>query len=370
MRLLRTLIILIIIAQIWSCDDTRNIKTSTNNVFQEFDQFFQNIENFSGNILVAVDGKIIYSKSIGYANRELLVKNTLDTKFRIGSVSKPITALAVMILEEQGLIKTEEKLSAYISDLPTSWENITVHQLLTHTSGLGNTYDFKETKEYLLVPIAMEDAFEQFKKLPLVNISGKNFHYSGIGYVVLTILIEKVTNTSYDAFVEEEIFKKLQMANSGGDDPNQLVPNRADGYKVTSEGVVENADFNYMPNSRGAGNMISTVGDLLKLDKAFSTNTILSEETLNKMITPYTTDVELGDHVKYGYGLDIIKNDSIYMIFHTGGAPGFEGFFCRYPEKGIVIIACANIRPQERNWRTDFPELVYSKISSTDYNKR
>jgi len=162
MGLHRTLIIILIILLVWSCDDTQHPTNSTNNVFQEFDQFFQNIENFSGNILVAIDGKTIYSKSIGYANRELLVKNIMDTKFRIGSISKPITALAVMILEEQSLIKTEEKLSAYISELPTSWENITVHQLLTHTSGLGHLYDFEATKELLLVPVAMEDAFEQF----------------------------------------------------------------------------------------------------------------------------------------------------------------------------------------------------------------
>lgn len=274
MRLSKNLIVIFIISQIWSCNDPQNAKIATAIEHQEFDQFFQNIENFSGNILVAIEGETIYSKSIGYANRELLVKNTMDTKFRIGSISKPITALAVMILEEKSLIKTEEKLSTYISDLPKFWENITVHQLLTHTSGLGHLTDYKETRELLLVPVAMEDAFEQFKKLPLANIPGSKFHYSGIGYIVLTILIEKVSNSPYEIFVEEEIFKKLRMTNSAGDDPNQLTLNRADGYKISSDGVVTNADFNYMPNKRGAGNMISTVGDLLKLEKAFSTNTL------------------------------------------------------------------------------------------------
>ncbi|OZV70091.1 serine hydrolase domain-containing protein [Winogradskyella aurantia] len=364
MKLFKLFCFALVVTLAWSCNVKDTDKQETiNTEHQEFDQFFQNIENFSGNILVAVEGETIYSKSIGYANRELSVKNTLDTKFRIGSISKPITALAVMILEEQGLLKTEDKLSAYISGLPSAWETITVHQLLTHTSGLGHLTDFNETKELLLMPTSMEDAFKIFKKLPLVNSSGNNFHYSGIGYVVLTILIEKVSNTPYDIFVQEEIFKKLQMINSEGDDPNKLVLNRADGYKINSEGVVENADFNYMPAKRGAGDMISTVGDLLKFEKAFSTNVLLTEKTLNKMITPYTTDLDIGNHVKYGYGLDIVKNDSINMIFHTGGAPGFEALFCLYPEKGIVIIACANIRPKNRLWRTDFPELVYSKLS-------
>jgi CubicO group peptidase (beta-lactamase class C family) len=366
MKSFKLLVLSLIITLAWSCNikDT-NKEEAINTKYQQFDQFFNNIENFSGSILVAVEGETVYSNSIGYANRELLVENTVDTKYRIGSISKPITALAVMILEEKGLLKTEEKLSVYISGLPISWENITVHQLLTHTSGLGHLTDFKETKELLLMPSSMEDAFEVFKKLPLVSSSGQNFHYSGIGYVVLTILIEKVSNTPYDIFVQEEIFKKLQMVNSGGDDPNKLIPYRADGYKVNTEGVVENADFNYMPAKRGAGNMISTVGDLLKLEKAFSTNILLSEEALNKMLTPYITDIDIGNHVKYGYGLDIVKNDSINMIFHTGGAPGFEALFCIYPKKNIVVIACANIRKNSA-WRTDFQKLVYKTISEIE----
>ena len=367
MKSFKLFVISLFIMLAWSCNiNDTNKQEAINTKYHQFDQFFQNIENFSGNILVSVEGETIYSKSIGYANRELLVKNTMDTKYRIGSISKPITALAIMILEEQGLIKTEEKLSVYISGLPSSWENITVHQLLTHTSGLGHLTDFNETKELLLIPTSMEDAFKVFKKLPLINSSGNNFHYSGIGYVVLTILIEKVSDTPYDIFVQEEIFNKLHMINSGGDDPNKLVLNRADGYKINSEGVVENADFNYMPAKRGAGNMISTAGDLLKLEKAFSSNILLSEEALHKMITPYTTDLDIGNHVKYGYGLDIVKNDSINMIFHTGGAPGFEALFCRYPEKGIVVIACANIRTKNRLWRTDFQKLVYKTISEIE----
>jgi CubicO group peptidase (beta-lactamase class C family) len=121
---------------------------------------------------------------------------------------------------------------------------------------------------------------------------------------------------------------------------------------------------------RGAGNMYSTVEDLLKLDRAFSTNLLLTEETLSKMITPYTTDLDMGVAVKYGYGLDIVKTDSTYMIFHTGGVLGFKSMFYKFPEKGIVIIACANINKLNLDWRTDFQKLVYNTLSRTDYIKQ
>ena len=116
--------------------------------------------------------------------------------------------------------------------------------------------------------------------------------------------------------------------------------------------------------------MYATVEGLFKLDKAFSSNLLLTEETLDKMMTPFTTDSDMGTEVKYGCGLDIVKNDSINMIFHTGGVLGFQSMFYEFPEKGIVIIACANTTKLNRDWRTDFQKLVYNTISKTGYNKR
>ena len=152
------------------------------------------------------------------------------------------------------------------------------------------------------------------------------------------------------------------MVNSGGDYPNQILMHRAEGYEVTADGNIENVDFDNMLTKRGAGNMYSTVEDLFKLDKAFSTNLLLTEETLGKMMTPFTTDMEMGTDVKYGYGLDIVKNDSINMIFHTGGVLGFQSMFYDFPEEGIVIIACVNTTKLNRDWRTDFQKLVYNTI--------
>ncbi|MFT5764763.1 MAG: CubicO group peptidase (beta-lactamase class C family), partial [Saprospiraceae bacterium] len=292
--------------------------------------------------------------------------NTIDTKFRIGSISKPITAVAVMILVEKGLIDVNEHLSTYISDIPVTWKDITIHQLLTHTSGLAFQPEDMDTKHNLTI----EKTFEMYQSLPLVQESGTAMNYSNMGYFVLSIIIEKVSNLPFDSFVQEEIFEKLGMVNSGGDYPNRILMQRAEGYEVNADGKVENADFDNMLIKRGAGNMYSTVEDLYKLEKTFSSNLLLTEETLGKMMTPYTTDIDMGMDVKYGYGLDIVQNDSINMIFHTGGVLGFQSMFYVFPERGIVITACANTTKLNRDWRIDFHKLVYNTISKTDYNKR
>ncbi|WP_175574443.1 serine hydrolase domain-containing protein [Algoriphagus marinus] len=333
-----------------------------NRDYQEFDVFFQSIQNFSGNALVAIDGESIYSKSFGYASRELLVENTIDTKFRIGSISKPITAIAVMILVEKRLIDVNEHLATYISDIPITWKDITIHQLLTHTSGLAFQPEDWEPKHDL----TLEEIFEIYKNHPLAYVSGTTMNYSNMGYFVLSILIEKVSNMPFESFIQEEIFEKLGMINSGGDYPNRILMQRAKGYEVKGDGKVENADFDNMLLKRGAGNMYSTVEDLLKLDKAFSSNILLKEETLAQMMTPYTTDIDMGKDINYGYGLDIVKNDSINMIFHTGGVLGFDSMFYVFPDEGIVIIACANTTKLNRDWRTDFQKLVYKTITTTD----
>ncbi len=349
---------------VYSCNVSDEQKP-TNGNYQEFDDFFQKIENFSGNVLVAIDGKSVYSRSFGYASRELLVENTMDTKFRIGSISKPITAIAVMILVEKGLLDVNDHLSTYISDIPYTWKNITIHQLLTHTSGLAYQPEDMETNHNLTI----EEIFEIYQNHPLANVPGTTMNYSNMGYFVLSLIIEKVSKMPFDSFVQEEVFKKLGMVNSGADYPNRILMQRAQGYEVNSDGQVENAVFDNMLIKRGAGNMYSTVGDLIKLEKALTSNLILKKETLGEMLKPYTTDIDMGMDVKYGYGLDIVQNDSINMIFHTGGVLGFDSMFYVFPERGIVIGACANTTKLNRDWRTDFYKLVYNTISETDQKK-
>ena len=161
--------------------------------FPSFDQYFNNLKNFSGNVLVAVNGKSIYEKSYGYANIELNVKNTSETKFRIGSITKQFTAMAIMILQEQGKLNVTDKLSDHIPNVPEIWKEITIHHLLTHTSGIMHSWALEGFGENMMLYTPIEEIIDKFKDQPLVGYPGEKFQYSGTGYFILSSLIEKVS---------------------------------------------------------------------------------------------------------------------------------------------------------------------------------
>lgn len=353
---------LLILSIIWSCGFKSENPDALKSDYPEIDVFFNSIEHFSGNVLVAQQGNIIYLKSFGYADNSLYVENNAATKFRIGSISKPITAISIMALEEQGLIKVEEHLSKYMPDLPESWQEITIHQLLTHTSGLDHEADFEKDNNIWCAPSAIKEIFEEYQNMPLIDIPGKNFHYSNIGYFALSVLAEQVTGLPFDAYLEQEILRKLEMEDSGGDDPLKILSHKAKGYALADDGTLINAPFDNMLTKRGAGNMYATVEDLLKLKKAFTPDILLSSSSIAQMKMPYASDSEMGPEVNYGYGWDIKNVEKIEAIFHTGGVSGFESLFYYFPERDIVIVACANIRPKNKDWRSKFPELVYQLI--------
>ena len=171
--------------------------------FPSFDQYFNNLENFSGNVLVAIDGKPIYEKSYGYANKELNVKNTSETKFRIGSITKQFTAMAIMILQEQGKLNVTDKLSDHILNVPEIWKEITIHQLLTHTSGIMHSWALKGFAEKMMLHTPIEAVIDKFKDQPVVGNPGERFNYSGTGYFILSSIIEKVSGESYEVFFEK-----------------------------------------------------------------------------------------------------------------------------------------------------------------------
>jgi CubicO group peptidase (beta-lactamase class C family) len=325
-----------------------------------FDQYLTKLNNFSGNVLVALDGTPIFKKSYGYANIELDVKNTSQTKFRIGSITKQFTSMAIMILQEQGKINVTDKLSVYISDVPEIWKEITIHQLLTHTSGIMHSWGLEGFAQNMMLYTPIEEIIDRFKDQPLVGYPGEKFEYSGTGYFILSSLIEKVSGKPYKLFLKDEIFDNIGMTNTGSDEPEKIIKNRAAGYFTDSTGTY-NSTFIYMPILTGGGNLYSTLEDLLKWDQSFYNNTLISKESKEKM---FTTELD-----NYGYGWDVIKSDSLYRTSHTGGVPGGLARIDRYPEKGIlVVILSNNIRKTNPEIGGVFSELVLEEVGKTGYN--
>jgi CubicO group peptidase (beta-lactamase class C family) len=172
---------------------------------------------FSGSVLIARNGKVLVRKGYGEADRKKHVVNTAQTKFRIGSLTKQFTAMAILILQAQGKLNVRDRICTYLGDCPTTWQKITFHHLLTHTSGIPDFAGFPDFKITMRSPSSPTQTIARFKDKPLDFQPGKKFSYSNSGYVVLGAIIEQASGKRYETFLQENIFVPLQMVNSGYD---------------------------------------------------------------------------------------------------------------------------------------------------------
>ena len=297
---------------------------------------------FNGTVLVAEHGSVIYKKGFGFANMELKVPNQPDTKFRLGSITKQFTATLILKLIEQGKLKLDGKVSDYLPEYSkANGSRITIHQLLTHSSGIPNYTDFPNFfRERARNPVAADEFVKTFADSTLRFEPGTKFSYSNSGYFVLGAIIEKVTGKPYEQVLRENIFDPLWMKNSGYDHSRDLLANRAAGYeKDLSEYV--NADYVDMSIPYSAGALYSTVEDLYLWDQALYTDTPLSEASKKLMFTPHIPAMGRS----YGYGWFVGKSaegkysDSITTISHGGRINGFNSLIFRIPQdKNLVVL--------------------------------
>ena len=191
-------------------------------------------EKFNGSVLVAKDGEILFAKGYGLANAEHQVPNTPETKFRLGSITKQFTAMAILILQEQSKLKVEDPIGKYLADAPKAWEGVTIHHLLTHTSGVPSYTDDPSYGKKMTQPETVKSMIARFKDKPLEFEPGEKFHYSNSGYFLLGAIIEKVSGKSYEAFLKEAIFDPLGMTDTGYDQHATVLPN---GLRGTTAGA-------------------------------------------------------------------------------------------------------------------------------------
>lgn len=285
---------------------------------------------FSGSILVAREGKVIISRGYGLANEEAEVANTPQTKFRIGSLTKQFTAAAVLLLQERGALSVQDPVCAYLPQCPDGWRPVTIHHLLTHTSGIQNT-DYTET---IKPPMSAANTVEHLNNKPLEFAAGRVFRYSNSNYVLLGHVIEKASGRPYDAFVQENLFRPLLMADSGYDHPRRVLKRRAAGYSLRGEGLV-NASYVDMSIPYSAGGLYSTVEDLYRWDQALYAEKLLSKKSLAAMFTPFKGG--------YGYGWYVAAQEGRRFVSHTGWIDGFVSAFGRYPDDRVTVIVLSNL---------------------------
>jgi CubicO group peptidase (beta-lactamase class C family) len=294
---------------------------------------YARLDVFSGTVLVARGGDILYAEAFGEANKDHRVANILETRFNIGSIGKTLTGVAVMQLVEGGRIELDAPVVRYLPDFPFG-DAITIHHLLSHTSGLANYMAHPEYRARMTGLRRIADLLPLIYDQQLVfDTPGEAFAYSNSGIVVLGAVIEKVAGQAYPQYLREQVLAPAGMSDTGIHFWDQVVPHRAIGYTRRFSGDVSSAIFQVPPASADGG-IETTVLDLLKFDRALSGDVLLNAESKRKMFTPNLQG--------YGYCWRISDEGGHRSIGHGGGAPGVSASFMRYPDDDVTIIVLSN----------------------------
>lgn len=306
-------------------------------------------KKLSGAVLVAKDGVTIASKAAGIANKATGAPIVLNTKFNLGSMNKMFTAVAIAQLAQARRLSFDDPIRKHLPDYPNKEvaDKVTIHQLLTHTSGMGMYWNdkFMAQRERLLTVAAH---LPLFASDPLLFSPGEKFQYSNSGYMVLGAIIEKVSGRDYYSYVQEHIYKPAGMIDTGFYEPGKEIPNLAIGYsKMSPDGkqLEEAQDNTSTREVRGgpAGGGYSTVGDLVKFHVALRSYKLLNEE-FTKLVT--TGKVDTGGPIgRYAYGFGDKMFDGRHIVGHNGGAPGIAANFEMYPELGYTSVVLMNSDP-------------------------
>ena len=296
-------------------------------------------EKFNGSALVSVDGKAIYKKSFGYSNYEWNVKNETDTKFNIGSCTKQFTAALIMILNQENRLTLDDNISKYMPEYPTDkGTKITIHNLLNHTSGIPEYFSLPQMQDLVFKENSPDEFIKNFWDLELEFEPDSKMKYSNSGYFVLGKIIENITGKSYYQVLEEKIFQPLLMLNSGVINNNKVLKNKAYGYIRINDTIMVAPYFN-PSGAFSAGSIYSTVEDLLKWQNALQSHSILSKESIDKMITP--------DLSRYGYGFAIMniteENGETRTLYgHEGQIFGYRSLIQILKEDNNSVILLDN----------------------------
>jgi CubicO group peptidase (beta-lactamase class C family) len=288
-------------------------------------------------IAVVKNGKVVKTAGYGLASVEFNVPTTTETVFEIGSVSKQITAAAIMLLVEDGKINLDDKISTILPNTPEAWKNVTTRHLLTHTSGV-KSYSSLDGFE-LNRRLKRDDFIKLLSVQPLDFETGSSYTYSNSGYSLLGYIIETVSGKSYWDFTRERIFTPLGMTKTADRDPKYIIKNRATGYEWQNNQLA-GRDYD-LTDVFSAGAIVSTVGDLAKWDAALRGDTLLKKTSKMQMWTPAVlTD---GKPYPYGFGFRISDVRGHKLIAHSGQTAGFGANLSRFIDDDLTVIALTNL---------------------------
>ena len=295
-------------------------------------------------LAVVQGGAVVKAHGYGLASLELGVAATTDTVYQIGSITKQFTAVAIMMLAQEGKIALDKSIACYQEGLPENWGGVTVRQLLNHTSGIPSFTNHPNIGMMHLSPTTREGILDLVVGEPLEFTPGDRHTYNNTGYYLLGHIIERISGQSYGDFLRERIFTPLAMESTRLNDMKEILPGRACGYEWV-EDRWKNADHISMTWPFSAGALVSTVSDLARWDLSLGSEALLTKARWEQMWTP--TVLTDGTTADYGFGWGVGKCQTHRVIGHGGGIPGFITFAERYPDDGLAVVVLTNLAPSD-----------------------
>ena len=296
--------------------------------------------------IVTQHGKTLFHGAVGLADIETEVPISPDHVFRLGSITKQFTAVAILQLAEQGKLRLDDVITEHIPNYPTQGKKICIEHLLNHTSGIKSytsmEYWSAEVRKKDFTPAELID---QFKNEPMDFDPGDQFSYNNSGYILLGYIIERITGRTYEDYIETEFFDKLGMKNSRYGRPFELIQNKAKGYDADDTGEIINAPYLSMTQPYAAGALLSTTRDLSIWNEAVFNYELISKESLDLAHT--RTILNSGEKKYSGLGWRFNRLKGSYAINHSGRINGFATHASYFPEEQVFVAVFSNCRSND-----------------------
>ena len=309
-------------------------------------------------VLVARDGKIVRAQGYGFANVELQVQVKPETVFQSGSVGKQFTATAVMMLVEEGKIRLDDPITKFLKGAPANWNQVTIRELLSHTAGFTDypkSFDFR--RDY-----TEADLLKIVEAVPLAFTPGTKWSYSNLGFLTLGIIIHQVTGEFYGDFLQQRIFKPLDMTTTRIISEADIIPNRASGYRLV-KGELKNQEWvSPTLNTTADGSLYFSILDLAKWDAALYTEKLAKHSSLEQMwtVTPLNDGKPNSGH--YGFGWFISSKKGHHVVEHGGAWQGFKSHISRYVDDKLTFVVLANLEQAK-------PEVIADHVAQMYLNQ-
>lgn len=296
-------------------------------------------KGFNGEILVAKGKNILFQQTVGLASYENNLELEKGAKYRIASITKTFTGTIIAIAQKEEKLNVQDNAIDYINELSPKFKDVTIEQLLSHTSGLPHNEGIKDywhiKSKLQMTP---EQVITEINTLDLLFEPGSQMHYSSLGYHLLATILESVYNSSFENILKDKILNKLQMTETDIVDNLKIIPQIASGYHLVTDDSLVVAPYRNYSMLKGAGDMYSTATDLLKWNNSFFSNTLLSEKTNTNIFTQQTQ--KNNENYRYGW---YMSSDVPKKQYHGGGTWGYSTYNSMYPDKQISIIILSNI---------------------------